>query len=115
MSERSTLTRCRELRKSMPRAEVILWSHVRRGALGGVRIRRQHPVGPFVVDFACLKAKVAIEVDGPSHVGDDAVGRDADRTAFLRSREWRVLRIPIDDVYDNLDGVLELVLKWVKG
>jgi very-short-patch-repair endonuclease len=99
----------------MPRAEVILWSHVQRGALGGVRIRRQHPIGPFIVDFACEKAKVAIEVDGPSHVGGESVVRDAQRSAFLRHHGWRVLRIPNDDVYENLDGVLELILRWVKS
>ena len=98
----------------MPRAEVILWARVRRRGLG-VRIRRQHPVGPFIVDFACLKSKVAIEIDGPSHDGDEAVARDAVRAAFLKSRGWKVLRVTNEEIYENLDGVLEAVSRWVKG
>jgi very-short-patch-repair endonuclease len=114
MSHRSTLTRCRELRKSMPSAELILWSRVRRGGLG-VRIRRQHSIGPFIVDFACLKPKVAIEIDGPSHDGDEAVVRDVSRSAFLQSRGWKVMRVTNEEIYENLDGVLEAVSRWVKG
>lgn len=73
----------------------------------GYRFRRQVPIGPYVVDFACLKAHLVIEVDGGQHA--QAVERDDQRTAWLASRGFRVLRFWDNDVLLRTDGVLEAI------
>jgi very-short-patch-repair endonuclease len=98
----------RRLRASMTDAEVILWSVLRHRTFGW-RFRRQHPVGPFIADFACIAAQLVIEVDGATH-GPDAAERDARRTSFFQSLGWRVLRVQNAEVYTDLDGVCRRLL-----
>ena len=100
------MKRARSLRKNMTRAEVILWQHLRRKQMLGLPIRRQHPIGPYIADFACRPLKLVIEVDGDTHA--DAA-YDARRTRFMEREGWQVLRVFNVDVYENLDGVLELI------
>ena len=93
----------------MPATERILWSRLRRAALGH-RFRRQHPVGPYVADFACLAAHVIVEVDGDSHFANDAAAQyDANRTAYLQNRGWVVVRVTNGEVRREMDGVLTKV------
>jgi very-short-patch-repair endonuclease len=75
--------------------------------MDGYRFRRQVPIGPYVVDFACLKARLAIEVDGGQHA--EANDRDDRRTAWLGSQSVRVLRFWDNDVLLHTDGVLEAI------
>jgi len=91
----------------MPEAEVILWSFLRKGRQGGLRFRRQHPLGPYITDFACIAARLVIEVDGPTHWTDEGRCHDRRRTAYLEANGWRVVRICNEDIYRNLDVVLE--------
>jgi very-short-patch-repair endonuclease len=97
--------KARTLRKNMTRAEALLWSYLRRRALNGAKFRRQHPIGPYIADFACVAAKLVIEVDGYTHWSPDELAHDAQRTKFIEGEGWRVLRVTNVDVYDNLDGV----------
>jgi very-short-patch-repair endonuclease len=90
----------------MTDAEVILWSRLRRHTVCGKRFRRQHPIGPYVADFACVSAWLVIEVDGGTHSSHEEMGHDRIRDAYLRSRGWRVLRVTNDDVYKHLETVL---------
>lgn len=92
----------------MTGAEKRLWSHLRDRRLGGFKFRRQHPEGPFVLDFACTEHRLAVEADGGQHA--DSVA-DARRTAFLESRGWRVLRFWNNDVLANADGVLDAIVR----
>jgi very-short-patch-repair endonuclease len=74
-----------------------------------MRFRKQHPVGPFIADFACVRARLIVEIDGATH-GTEAERRyDARRDAFLRSRSWRVVRIPNMDVYERSDDVVSMI------
>ena len=82
----------KRLRREMPRSEALLWSYIRKRALHGARFRRQHPVGPYVADFACVAAKLSIEVDGYTHWTPEQLEHDARRTSYLVERGWRVLR-----------------------
>ncbi len=95
----------RRLRRTLTNAETILWAHLRRRALNHHRFRRQHPIGPYVVDFACVAAKLALEVDGATHWTPEQLAHDERRTAFLQAAGWQVLRITNADIYENLDGV----------
>jgi len=97
------LTRyARANRQSMSEAERLVWSHLRHGRLG-VRFRRQHPIGPYIADFACISHKIVVELDGSQHKGSRY---DQARDRYLRSRGWTVLRFWAWDVVANLEGVL---------
>src|SRR4051812_14440803 len=100
----------RRLRANETSAEIRLWRALKALPLEGTHFRRQAPIGPFIVDFACLEQRLLVEVDGPSHTTDDASRRDELRTAFLRQFGYRVLRFWNAEVYDNLDGVIETIL-----
>jgi very-short-patch-repair endonuclease len=99
----------RRLRSEMTDAENHLWTRLRRKQIGGYRFRRQVPIGPYVVDFACLHSWLAIEVDGGQH--GEAIERDDRRTAWLESRGFRVLRFWNNEVLQQTDGVLERINK----
>jgi very-short-patch-repair endonuclease len=100
-------TNARRLRKAMTPQEVKLWVHLRGWRdERGIHFRRQVPKLGYILDFACLKAKLVIEVDGSQHGGV----RDVERDRRLSDAGFRVLRVWNNDVDGNLDGVLETVL-----
>ena len=90
----------------MTDAERLLWSRLRR-RYQGAKFRRQLPLGPFIVDFACVRSKLVIEVDGGQHL-DSADDEARDR--WLAQSGYRVLRFWNHDVLTNLDGVLERIM-----
>lgn len=102
--ERRSRAFAKQLRKQMPRSEALLWSYIRKRALNGARFRRQHPIGPYIADFACIAAKLVVEGDGATH-GSDQLAYDARRTKYLASQGWSVLRVTNTDIYTNMDGV----------
>jgi very-short-patch-repair endonuclease len=97
----------RQLRAAMTDAEQALWRRLRRKQIAGCRFRRQHPVGPYIADFACLERGLLIEVDGGQH--QDCTG-DARRYAWLRARGFTVLRFWNNDVLQDPDSVCEAIL-----
>ncbi|HVY18708.1 MAG TPA: endonuclease domain-containing protein [Bauldia sp.] len=106
-----TFTRARRLRAEMSLPEVILWHELRGGRLDGLRFRRQHPVGNYVLDFYCASAHLAVEIDGASHDVESQVRHDERRDAWLGSQGIRVLRILAADILDDdsLDGALKTI------
>lgn len=82
----------RRLRKAMTPAEQALWFELRRGRVLGTHFRRQAVIGPFVVDFVCHAAKLAIEIDGGAHNAPDVAARDVERQQWIEGRGYRVLR-----------------------
>ena len=110
---RKTRARAKAMRWPMTRAEVILWTRLQRGRLNGFHFRKQHPVGPYIADFACLGSRVLVEVDGETHWREDERRRDARRTAYLEGEGWVILRVWNSDVYANENGVVETVLRMV--
>jgi very-short-patch-repair endonuclease len=103
------------LRRKLTRAETILWSRLRRDQIAGYRFRRQHAIGPYVADFACLIAKLVVEVDGGTHSTDQERAYDRARDAYLRKLGWRVYRVWNEDVYKNSDGVLEAIYALLRA
>jgi very-short-patch-repair endonuclease len=101
--------RARILRKNMSAAERKLWSALRERKVDGARFRRQHPIGAYIVDFACLERRLVVEVDGGQHTQDDQMAHDRQRDAWLASEGYRVLRVPTLEVYRNLAGVVDTV------
>jgi very-short-patch-repair endonuclease len=97
----------RSLRWQPTRAEALLWQRLRARSLLGHKFRRQHPVGPYVVDLVCLDRGLVIEIDGGQH--DRPAEEQSARTAYLRASGFRILRFWNSEVSDNLEGVLEAV------
>ena len=103
----SGIERARSLRANMTDAELRLWHRLRGKQIGGHRFRRQVPIGPYIVDFACVKARLVIEVDGGQHAAGAYL--DAERTAWLQSRGYKVMRFWNTQVLQEMDGVLEAI------
>ena len=97
-----TNDRARQLRRTMTDAERRLWFLLRSRQLAGFKFRRQHPFGPFILDFACIEHRLVIEADGRQHV-DNAY--DQRRTAWLESRGWKVIRFWNNDILTNPEAV----------
>jgi len=102
-----TRVRAQRLRHEATFPERLLWSRLGANQLGGLHMRRQHPVGPYIVDFYCARAKLAIEIDGRSH--DERERYDAERTRYLESLGMRVIRFTDDEVLNNLEDVLRRI------
>ena len=99
----------RTLRRNATRAERRLWQGLRREQVAGFRFRRQVILGRLIVEFACLDARIIVEVDGATHSTDEEIARDAARSATLAAEGFDILRFTNEDVYCNLDGVLETI------
>ncbi len=102
--------RARELRRSETNAEASLWRRLRGRGLCGLKFVRQEPIGPYFADFACREQKLIVEIDGATHSTDEELRKDAARTVFLCERGYRVVRFTNEEVYRNLDSVLETIL-----
>jgi len=100
--------RARNLRRRSTDAERLLWRHLRDRQLAGIKFRRQHPFGKFVVDFVCLEHRLIVEVDGGQHATRQR--SDSDREAFLMRQGDRVLRFWNNEVLGNTPGVLETIV-----
>jgi very-short-patch-repair endonuclease len=98
----------RQLRRSSTDAERRTWSALRDRRLSRFKFRRQHPIGNYVVDFACIKHRLVIEIDGGQH-SDNAA--DIRRTALLESQGWKVIRFWNNDVLGTTDGVIQAILR----
>ena len=106
--------RSQALRSRETSAETKLWARLRDRRLGGFKFVRQHPIGPYFVDFACRERKIAVEIDGGTHGTNPQIARDDVRTEYLRAQGYRVFRAFNGDVYHNLDGVLDGLLAVIE-
>jgi very-short-patch-repair endonuclease len=102
------LDRARQLRRDATEAETRLWQHLRNRRLRNHKFRRQVWIGPFIADFLCIDAMLVVEVDGSRHAENAAY--DDDRTAFLTSKGYRVIRVWNNDVMQRMDDVLAAIL-----
>jgi very-short-patch-repair endonuclease len=94
--------------------EARLWVQLRRKAVEGWRFRRQHPIGPYVLDFYCDSAKLAVEVDGQTHWLGAQPDRDERRDAWLALRGIRTLRLPARLVFEDLDTAVRTIHHWAQ-
>lgn len=95
-------------------AETRLWKHLRRHPMVGSHFRRQVVIGPYIADFACMAARLVIEVDGSQH-GTSQTQRDEARTKWLENEGFRVMRFWNNDVMQNPAGVVEAVYAALHG
>lgn len=94
------------MRRIPTNAERKLWSLLRRRQIGGWYFRRQHPIPPYIADFACIEAKLVVEVDGGQHNGSS---HDAARDRRMKNAGWRVMRLWNTDVLSNPEGVARMI------
>ena len=104
------IKRARAMRKAMSLPEVLLW-RVLKGQPLGMKFRRQFPVLKYYADFACLSARLLIEVDGIAHDMGDRPERDELRDAELTQAGWRVVRIPATDILKDVQAAAEAIVK----
>ena len=104
-------SRRQTLRRTETDAERALWRLLRSRQLEGHKFRRQHSAGPYILDFYCADASLAIEVDGSQHYTADGLATDAVRTAYLEALGIRVLRFTNVDVLTNAEGVVDALLQ----
>ncbi|WP_427451893.1 endonuclease domain-containing protein [Litorimonas sp. WD9-15] len=109
-----THKRAKTHRRALTAAENILWQEIRRKQIHGYHFRRQVPIGPYITDFACVKEKLIIEVDGIGHAEPDEISRDEKRTAYLEQLGWHVVRFQNIDVFDHIDAVVEQIWHHLK-
>ena len=101
--------RARGLRKSQTKAEGLLWSLLRSKQLCDLKFRRQHPIGPFIVDFACQSHHLVVELDGDYH--DHIQENDLRRERILESQGWKVIRFANDDVLKDAEAVARAIAR----
>jgi very-short-patch-repair endonuclease len=109
-----TVRRAKRLRREMTPPEVYLWQHFRQRA-DGIKIRRQHPFGPYILDFYCPQAKLAIEVDGIAHDMGDNPERDVRRDTYMAAHGIETVRIAAANVMQNSAAVAESVFQLIKA
>jgi very-short-patch-repair endonuclease len=101
--------RVRELRQEATGAEQLLWRLLRNRQMMGYKFRRQHPVAGYIVDFYCHAAKLAIEVDGGQHAGQEQAARDRQRTEILEAEGLRVIRFWNYEVLEETEAVMGVI------
>lgn len=97
----------RQLRQNDVPAEELLWKVLRNRTVAGHKFRRQHPIGPYIVDFACVECRLIVEVDGETHLARRR--EDEQRTRFLEAEGWRVRRFWNTEVYEEFEPVIEAI------
>ena len=110
-SEAKSRPLARQMRKDMPKAEVVLWKSLRHLNTQGYKFRRQHPIGPYIADFVHIRGKLVIEVDGNSHGTDERIAHDRRRDAYMRSLGWRVARFSNGAVCEHGSGVVDEIVR----
>ena len=111
MKRPQPISQARDLRQKETESEQILWSWLRNNQLNGAKFRRQQPLGNYVVDFVCFDKKLIIEIDGGQHNDDQIIEQDKERTRWLQSEGFRVIRFWNNDVLGNIDGVIMNIRK----
>jgi len=101
----------KEFRQVMTNAEAILWSGLRCDAIDGYRFRRQHPIGAYIADFACVAAKLVIEIDGATHGSPAEIAHEVRRTRFVKKLGRRAIRFANGDIFYDLTGALDAIAR----
>ena len=107
MPPKSTIARARILRRAQTKPERRLWQALLNRQIEGAKFRRQHPIGPYFADLACVSANLIIEIDGATH--NERQAYDARRTAWLETAGWRVLRFSNQAIMDQLTATVEVI------
>jgi very-short-patch-repair endonuclease len=111
----ATIIKARRLRRTLSPPEAALWLRLRARGQGRPTFRRQHPVGPYILDFYCAKARLAIEIDGEAHDMGDRPERDARRDAWLLEQGIETIHIRASDLRHSFDETLDSIERTVQA
>lgn len=111
---KKTVIRARQLRKAMSLPEILLW-RILRARPDGLKFRRQHPIGGYVLDFFCFEHGIAIEIDGQSHDMGDRPDHDTVRDIWLTTRQIKMIRIAAKDVLADVEGTAQSLIDHIKA
>ena len=103
------IAKSRYLRNNMTEQELKLWYFLRKKQIENNKFRRQYPIGNYVVDFVCRAKNLVIEIDGGQHNTDKNIKYDNERTQYLESRGFKVIRFWYNDIENNIEGVLDII------
>lgn len=106
-----TTEKARILRKNMTKQERILWTFLRKKNINNLKFRRQYPIGNYIVDFICNEKKLIIEIDGGQHNENKNITYDQERTKYLESKGYKVIRFWNNDIDNNIEEVYLDILK----
>jgi very-short-patch-repair endonuclease len=112
---KSSKDHAKKLRSNMTEVEKILWYQLRAKRLNGNKFRRQANVGNYIVDFVCFDKKVIVELDGGQHNFQDNITYDSNRSRWLKSEGFKILRFWNNDITNNLDAVLDCIINAIQS
>ena len=110
-NRKEIIIKSKELRRNLTPEEAVLWTQLKSHKLNNSKWRKQHPIGSYILDFYCPGAKLCVELDGSSHYTYQGAKEDAVRTAFLNTKGIKVIRFENRLIWDNLQGVLDIILQ----
>lgn len=113
--DKSFKTLRQKLRNNVTDAERKLWQVLRKNQILGYKFTRQYGVGKYVLDFYCSAVRLGIELDGSQHMEVEKVKYDLERTQFLNAQNIKVLRFYDNDVFNNLEGIVEKIIQTIKN
>ena len=105
----------RKLRKNQTPQEQILWNILRNRQVLGYKFRRQYPIGNYVVDFVCKENKMIIEIDGGQHNTPEGILADENRTKYLQSVGYKILRFWNNEIDNNIEGVYQKIIEQIEN
>lgn len=108
-------TAAKDFRRRLTLPEGLFWRALKGGRYGDFHVRKQHPIGPYVLDFFCASVRLCIEVDGASHSAGDRPERDDRRDAWLAERGIRTLRINAQLVLEDIDSAVAMVVEAARA
>jgi len=114
-NKHSELQKRKRLRNNATKAERILWRYIKNSQIENSKFRRQYSIDQFVIDFYCAEIKLAVEVDGNSHLSKDQIPYDIERQNYIKSFRIHFLRFSNDEVYNNIDSVLTQISNKIKA
>ncbi|MBR5634051.1 MAG: endonuclease domain-containing protein, partial [Prevotella sp.] len=88
--------------------EILLWNYLKNNGLG-VLFKRQHIIGDYITDFVCMDSKLIVELDGGYHQLPQQQTNDAERTKWLENKGYKIIRFTNEELFENIDGVLEKI------
>ena len=106
MASSELIERCREFRKNPTEAEAMLWENLRRKQIKGLKIRRQHPLGGFILDFYCIEARLGVELDGSVHSKQSQAEYDIARSLELSDHDVKIIRFWNSEVIKDVETVV---------
>lgn len=104
---KTLVRKARQLRQRQTESEAKLWARLRNRRFLGYKFYRQFPIGPYIADFCCRSKKLVVEVDGGGHARPAQQTKDRQRDASLTLEGYEVIRIWSNEIFENIDGVME--------